>query len=515
MNRVVTSQALLAAADGYLPSDLYGQMATVSGGPILSAKAMLKMFFTVSLGKDGNRGTGSAYNFSIVQFNDFVLSGYEQNTAYLGTCKFLKLTVPTYQLRYPTRPLSGAPTPAWNMIVLKSNLTSLRDPDTLRPLVDNQPINFLFDAELQYKAMAPIMLVHGTNAKPNTWDVPGNGHSFNDYFSTFPGLCFNDITLLPNGSVNGNGEMLEAQIVDRLASVGAKRCHIVAHSKGGNDSRAMIKRHYDQHLNKLLYLSSHFEVLSLYTLDTPHRGTVMADISWAVRNAKGSVVADPNWAGLQSLINLDYWWLHQSWPLHPDSKAFAPTGDALDNNRTTYMNTWNLIYFIDFYKTNSTVDQIIPIKFYNTAANADWNVRNLQIDSTENFLEGGGLIYGDGVQYPFNLATPAYQMLYWAKRVDAHSSTRPVTVKDKEGNTYTINRIVTELFVPVSSPQANGTWNDSVVALDSAIYEGGIPFSPSSIPSLGGVLLGNHSGIKTRTMASEIVNQIRSDWVIQ
>ena len=531
LQRVVTSAADFTS-QGHLSDTTYARM---RDGGLLSGKTKIKIELGVAYEKPDytvNYVNWSeqvhlhdlTYDVMVLDINGTPLNILFPGLKYGRFVPTMPLTVPTSALRFPVK---GAPepTPAWNVIHFKLVPPQVTSPDVYggagyyrhaKIPATFIPYSFLLDAELSFGAVAPIFLVHGTNAKPDTWDLPGNGHSFNDYFSTFHGVYFNDIALLPNGAVNGNGTMLEGQIADRLASVGAKRCHIVAHSKGGNDSRAMISIHYGKKWNQSLDQPKHFEVLSLYTLDTPHRGTIMADISWSVQNAKGSVVADPNWPGLQTLVNLDYWWLHQSWPFHPDSKACAPTGDALDNNRTEYMKNWNDSHYIDLYKANSTNDEIIPIKFYNTAANADWSIRNLQIDSTENFLEGGGLIYGNSSQYPLNnLATSAYQILYWAKRVDARTSTRPVTVRDKEGNTYTINRLVTELFVPSSNPQANGTWNDSVVAIDSAIYDGSIPFCPASIPSLGGVLLGNHSGIKTRTMASEIVNQIRSDWVIQ
>ena len=72
---------------------------------------------------------------------------------------------------------------------------------------------------------------------------------------------------------------------------------------------------------------------------------------------------------------------------------------------------------------------------------------------------------------------------------------------------------VTELFVP--NGQGGREWNDLVVAISSALYEGGTPFCPVSINNLSGILMGNHSGIKTKQMASEIVAQIKSDWAVQ
>ncbi len=58
-----------------------------------------------------------------------------------------------------------------------------------------------------------------------------------------------------------------------------------------------------------------------------------------------------------------------------------------------------------------------PLKFYNTAGDADWNVRDLAIDDTQRKYSG----------YPFNfLATSAYRMLYWTKSMPRTGTTYPV-----------------------------------------------------------------------------------------
>jgi len=350
------------------------------------------------------------------------------------------------------------------------------------------------------KAMAPIFLVHGTNANPTTWDVP-KGNSFNNYFSTFSGICFNDIALEPNGTIDKNGLQLEIQIASRLYGVGAKACHIVAHSKGGLDSRAFIKGFYDRGLNRGLNLYGEFEVLSLYTLNTPHRGTVISDISWNTQNDP-SLHADPNWYDLQSLMGGDFGFLHNAPDCDPDEETSVlifwsgvPTGHALEAQRTNKMTDWNLNHTFDFSQANTGGR---PIRFYNTASDADWNARDLSIDSTEKKYSG----------IPFtSVATSMYRMLYWAKQVQTRPSTRQIMGKD--GLVYATIP-VTELFVPPD--QIGAQWNDIVVSLSSAIYEGGTPFCPMHINNLGGVILSNHSNVKTSALAGGIIDRIRSDW---
>ncbi|MCU1246279.1 MAG: hypothetical protein JWN02_2189, partial [Acidobacteria bacterium] len=63
---------------------------------------------------------------------------------------------------------------------------------------------------------------------------------------------------------------------------GAKKCHIIAHSKGGLDTRAYLNNQYP---------SSPLQVLSVYTLSTPHHGTPLADIGVAVETAASPLLA--------------------------------------------------------------------------------------------------------------------------------------------------------------------------------------------------------------------------------
>ncbi|MFW6362299.1 MAG: lipase family alpha/beta hydrolase [Spirochaeta sp.] len=68
------------------------------------------------------------------------------------------------------------------------------------------------------------------------------------------------------GSIESNANLL-AKDVDRvLAESGADRLHIIAHSKGGLDSRYLVTE-----------LEYHDRVATLVTISTPHRGTAIAD----------------------------------------------------------------------------------------------------------------------------------------------------------------------------------------------------------------------------------------------
>jgi len=69
------------------------------------------------------------------------------------------------------------------------------------------------------------------------------------------------------GSIESNAEMLKATVDKILKETGKEKVNIIAHSKGGLDSRYMIWK-YD-YGNK---------VASLTTISTPHNGAVLADM---------------------------------------------------------------------------------------------------------------------------------------------------------------------------------------------------------------------------------------------
>ncbi|HJW91995.1 MAG TPA: hypothetical protein VJ901_00115 [Thermoanaerobaculia bacterium] len=125
--------------------------------------------------------------------------------------------------------------------------------------------------ELDFGAIAPIFLVHGIlSSGPEAWP---NFHST----LAAAGAPFSDeINLSGTGSIEGNAAILATRLPALAAKFGAKKCHIVAHSKGGLDTRAFLDGEYD---------GQELKVLSLYTLSTPHHGSVLADIALGLTTA--------------------------------------------------------------------------------------------------------------------------------------------------------------------------------------------------------------------------------------
>ena len=69
------------------------------------------------------------------------------------------------------------------------------------------------------------------------------------------------------GSIESNAELLKATVDKILKETGKEKVNIIAHSKGGLDSRCMIwKYNYGD------------KVASLTTISTPHHGAVVADL---------------------------------------------------------------------------------------------------------------------------------------------------------------------------------------------------------------------------------------------
>lgn len=138
-------------------------------------------------------------------------------------------------------------------------------------------------AAVGFKAFSPIILVHGNNSNAGFWDRHGFAAALAaaklpvDGCGSTP-TCQNPINL-PASAVAENGATLGRVIPDIVKTFGADSYHIVAHSKGGLDSRAYLAG----------YQPSNLTLLSHTTLSTPHNGSILADLerlnSVAVHNA--------------------------------------------------------------------------------------------------------------------------------------------------------------------------------------------------------------------------------------
>lgn len=139
---------------------------------------------------------------------------------------------------------------------------------------------------IEFDAAAPYVLAHGIDAQSDTWDedlAPGVLTTMDD-----SGVLYNRFSTGEHGAVSANARDLKSQISNWLDSTKTKaeQINIIAHSKGGLDSQYLAK-----------ISNPEFEVLSLSTLSTPHKGSVVADLQIIQRQAIDVYVnngQDPN-----------------------------------------------------------------------------------------------------------------------------------------------------------------------------------------------------------------------------
>lgn len=356
-----------------------------------------------------------------------------------------------HKLNFPAR---GAPGSA---IVPADNVIKI-DIDTASQGEDNwcTAVDWV---ELQFDAIAPIFLVHGTNADSSTWTP--------DFTSELDDLGVprsNDINLTPNGAILANGHMLSDQLTALAAEFGAKKCHIIAHSKGGLDTRAYLNHEY--HPKKL-------KVLSVHALSTPHHGTIVADIFVASRDESIPGSADPD---LKYLIDHDLSFLAYEWlPLCVQ----VPHGMALADQTTTNMAAFN--------QTESDLPD--GLLFYSYGADADVDHSGtITLDETSKFFEKCGVdLISDDTKV--EVAAMLYRTI---------ANVASITVTSLPGQPW--NHPDGFSDIELDTVTTSFAVNDFVVSAASAEW-------PDSSHYLGTVLA-NHTTIKSAAVAEAIVNHI-------
>lgn len=123
---------------------------------------------------------------------------------------------------------------------------------------------------LEFKAMSPVIFVHGIGGGRETFRT----YLMADKIDEMGLLCDTSIEQLPkNDSIKEDGRRLANDLpLIALNVFGSDKFHIVAHSKGGLDSRIYLD----------LFLSGRFyptiQPVSLTTIATPHHGSPVADL---------------------------------------------------------------------------------------------------------------------------------------------------------------------------------------------------------------------------------------------
>ncbi len=87
---------------------------------------------------------------------------------------------------------------------------------------------------VEFDVASPIVLVHGINADASTWDDVINAMNSS-------GVLFQAVSLVSNGTVAQNGNLLGQKIEQFLQPIKSDSVHVIAHSKGGLDTQYMAK----------------------------------------------------------------------------------------------------------------------------------------------------------------------------------------------------------------------------------------------------------------------------------
>jgi triacylglycerol lipase len=357
--------------------------------------------------------------------------------------KLNSFEVPIEWVKFPARNSGGgAPTPAENEIRV--------DIDQASGSAENWCMSVDW-VQIQFSAIAPILLVHGTNAQSDSWEP-----NFTTFFGNSRAPWSNDINLTANGSILGNGRELSNRVRQLAQGFGAKKVHIIGHSKGGLDTRAYLNNNYDPDTVK---------VLSVYTLGSPHHGTIVSDITVARRTTTDPESSNPD---IQSVMSNDWTW-------------FTPRSPAINDQMTTAMARFNATY------------PSIPggIRFYNIGGDADLN-NDGRITAAE--------------------AAPLVESAFVPDFMIASASTH-------------LYRAIGRIAAISITPGTRGLWglnhftSIEVAALNPSFYQNDLVTSVPSSKAPGGTYLGtanaNHSSMKAQAVAQIILNRILADYPIR
>lgn len=173
------------------------------------------------------------------------------------TWKLNEFEIPIEWVRFGKRNVGGVPTPGNNEITILIDQGSGSDVNWCTA------VDWV---ELSFKAMSPVILVHGNGQEGSFYEKTG----FESYL-TSRFILFDHSIDLPVTAIRSNGSTINRQLPGIVRSFGVDSIHLVAHSKGGLDIRAYLEQHQSSH-------DSEFKILSLTTLSSPHDGTLLTDL---------------------------------------------------------------------------------------------------------------------------------------------------------------------------------------------------------------------------------------------
>ena len=171
--------------------------------------------------------------------------------------KLNEYSIPVELIRFGKRNVGSAPTAGDNRIEILIDQANI-------PIGRENWCTAIDWAEMSFEALAPVIMIHGNNSNGAFWTDFDFVKPFKDQKIPYD----NSITMVTD-TIAVHGTLLATLVPDLAKEFGARHAHIVAHSKGGLDSRDFLAR----------TIPANFGVYSLHTLATPHNGSVGADYS--------------------------------------------------------------------------------------------------------------------------------------------------------------------------------------------------------------------------------------------
>lgn len=303
-------------------------------------------------------------------------------------------------------------------------------------------------AALTFQAiMPPVVLIHGNGSNGGFWDRRGFTKVLQE-----KKIPYDNSINLATTTVVTNGASLKNEILAVEQNMGVTNIQIIAHSKGGLDTREFLASHYPQ-LKKDKKLSVH----NFITLSTPHHGAVGADYLEAFRLSRDYELDNPN-----------------------DRTKFAEnmsknyTNDEFQANRDLTVSKVS-----DFNKKNKLP---IDIKYFSVGADADINSNSTLEENEYKAMEDEA----ENIPWyaPRSIITKKMNIMY-----SAAGRFKTVTVRDT-------GRVTWWKKTPTSSFKQN----DMMVTVESAKYN-----KFNFIQQFNK----NHSSVADQEVAREVVKKLK------
>jgi len=189
----------------------------------------------------------------------------------------------------------------------------------------------------------PVILVHGIAMRDRETDSPPWGRIPRVLKENGVEVYFGNTDAW--GTIESNAKMLKTTVDKILKETGKGKINIIAHSKGGLDSRCMIwKYNYGG------------KVASLTTISTPHRGAVIADL---ILNLK-AIHTEASEKSLEVLVKL----YHDIYPDIYTAGYELTTTNIKEFNRIVTMD--KRVYYQSIYSVmNNATDDLLFDASYN------------------------------------------------------------------------------------------------------------------------------------------------------